>query len=215
MGMASYKHNFGQTITTDVADLSADRAFIAHVTIAAAKATTVDTDGIFDGIVAEDGTAEPAGETVIVTPATPTIFKGQPSCPRNITATVAATTPGHVKAAAIKITGKNIAGETISEELTPTADTPATLTGTKAFASITSVEVPAQDGDSVTVDIGFGKSFGLPYLIAADEQAVVKLFDGVVDAGTVANSATDIEANTFTPAGTPDGLKDIGLYIIV
>ena len=49
----------------------------------------------------------------------------QPPCARNVTVTVAATTaPGHVKAADIVVTGKNMAGETITESFKPTEKTP-------------------------------------------------------------------------------------------
>lgn len=65
------------------------------------------------------------------------------------------------------------------------------------------------------VSVGWGDIFGLPYLLYADELVILKLFNKAVDTGTVANSATALESNTFDPNGTPDGLKDIDLYIIV
>jgi hypothetical protein len=37
----------------------------------------------------------------------------------------------------------------------------------------------------------------------------------VVDAATVVPDAADIEKNTVDMAGTPDGTKDIDLYILV
>ena len=103
--MVPYKHNFGQTITTDVEGTAADRAFIAHLQWSAAQAVATDTDGIFDGIEAEDSTADPAGVAVAATPAADE-FVAQPPCARNVTVTVAATTPAHVKAAAITVSGK-------------------------------------------------------------------------------------------------------------
>lgn len=65
------------------------------------------------------------------------------------------------------------------------------------------------------ISVGWGDKFGLPYKLYADELVILKLFNKAVDTGTVANSATAIESNTFDPNGTPDGLKDIDLYIIV
>lgn len=65
------------------------------------------------------------------------------------------------------------------------------------------------------VSVGWGDIFGLPYLLYADELVILKLFNKAVDTGTVVNSATAIESNTFDPNGSPDGLKDIDLYIIV
>lgn len=65
------------------------------------------------------------------------------------------------------------------------------------------------------VSVGWGDIFGLPYLLYTDELMILKLFNKAADTGTVVNSATAIESNTFDPTGTPDGLKDIDLYIIV
>lgn len=210
-----YPYNFkrGQTIQTDVPGIVSDRGFIANLSWAALETVAADTDGIFDGIAAGDLTAEPAGTAITATAASDE-FGAQPPCARNITVTVAATTPGDVKAAAIVVTGKNIAGETITENFTPTADTPATLTGTKAFASITSVLVPAQDGDSVTVDVGWGQLIGLPYKLTK-KRVLVTLNDGVADtAPTLAISASALESNTVDFDGSLDGsVMDMSLIV--
>lgn len=211
--MAPYKHNFGQTITTDVDNVAVDQGFVANLSWTAAEAAAADTDGIFDGIAAGDLTAEPAGTAVTATPASDE-FVAQPPCPRNLTVTVAATTAGHVKAAAIVVTGKNLAGETITESFTPTVDTPATLVGAKAFASIDSVAVPAQDGNSVTVDVGFGQLIGLPYKLAK-KRVLLTLNDGVVDtAPTLTISATALESNTVDFNGSLDGsVMDMSIIV--
>ena len=67
----------------------------------------------------------------------------------------------------------------------------------------------------MTFDVGWGEKFGLPYKLYADELVILKLFNKAVDAATIVNSATALESNTADMAGTPDGLKDIDLYIIV
>lgn len=203
---APYKHDFGQTITTDAEGVAVDRAFLAHINIP--KPVAADSDGMVDG--AECTTGEDAEPLVITT------FAKQPDWPRNIVVTVAATTDGDVAAGDIVVTGLNFAGEEITETHAVTAGTPATFTGTVAFKEVTSVEVPVQDGGSVTVDVGWGDKFGIPYKLYADELVILKLFDKAVDTGgTLANSATALESNTFDPNGTPDGQKDIDLYIIV
>ena len=202
--MMPYKHNFGQKIDTDTPGVSVDRGFIANLSWTALQAAAADTDGIFDGIAAEDATAEPAGEAVVADTDSDE-FIAQPPCARNVTVTVAATTAGHVKAAAIVVAGKNMAGAAITESFTPTVDTPATLTGAKAFASVDSVTVPAQDGDSVTVDVGFGQLIGLPYKLDK-KRVLVTLNDGVVDtAPALATSATVLESNTVDFNGSLDG----------
>lgn len=211
--MYPFNFNRGQTIQTSVPGIVADMGYIANLAWTALEAAAADTDGIFDGIVAPDGTAEPAGTTVTKTVAADE-FVAQPPCARNVTVTVAATTAGHVKAAAIVVTGKNLADETITESFTPTVDTPATLVGAKAFKSITSVAVPPQDGNSVTVDVGFGQLVGLPYKLAK-KRVILTLNDGVVDtAPALTISASALESNTVDFNGSLDGsVMDMSIIV--
>lgn len=193
----------GQKIQTH-AGTEADHSFIAHSLIAAPVA--VDTDGIVDG--AETTTGAEAEPLVITT------FLAQPDVARNITVTVAATTAGDVAAGDIVVTGTDLSGAVISENFAITADTPATVTGNLAFKTITSVTVPVQDGASVTVDVGWGKKFGLPYKLSTNALVLLKLFDGTADTGTVTASASSLSANVLALNGTPNGTKNIDLYII-
>jgi len=66
-----------------------------------------------------------------------------------------------------------------------------------------------------TLSVGWGDKFGLPYLLYADELVILKLFNKAVDSGTITSDAVDIEKNIFDPNGSPDGAKDIDLYIII
>lgn len=200
--MYPYNHKFGQKIQTDTKGVSVDRAFVAHVNIPAALAA--DSDGMKDGAA--------TSATAITTIST---FLRQPDWPRNIVVVVTATTAADIAAGNIVVTGLNFADEVITETHAVTADTAGTFTGTKAFKTVTSVAVPIQDGASVTVDVGWGMIFGLPYKLYADELVILKLFNKAVDAATVVADITDIAKNTVDMAGTPDGEKDIDLYIIV
>lgn len=65
------------------------------------------------------------------------------------------------------------------------------------------------------VSVGIGKKFGIPYMLPADELVIVKLFDNTADTGTVTPDADELEKNVIALNGTPDGLKDIDLYLIV
>ena len=65
------------------------------------------------------------------------------------------------------------------------------------------------------VSVGFGKKFGIPYMLSADELVIVKLFNNSADTGTVTPDADELEKNVIALTGTPDGLKPIDLYIIV
>lgn len=316
MTLANYKHNFGQTITTDVEGVGVDRAFLAHINIPAASAVASDAAGIMP--LTNLGAAVKA----ITTELTSSVV------PRNVQI------DGNVSGITgnVKVTGTNIADVAIEETLALNGTT--NVVGAKAFKTITKVDLPVQvhtpaaqtetieithavtaeaDGDitmaitaaalgdaspkdvviavadtmdDVTkvadaivdalnedddvsahfvasneagiitltaltplpndttlafgftdtdttgvaagsstngtagvpydmVSVGWGDIFGLPYLLYADELVILKLFNKAVDTGTVVNSATAIESNTFDPNGTPDGLKDIDLYILV
>lgn len=135
------------------------------------------------------------------------------SCPRNITAT-AGGTAGNIKAVKVKITGLNAKGKEISEELpTFTADTAGTVTGTKAFASVTKVEIPAMDGEC-TVTIGTGSALGLPYILYGD-TLLCTLFDGVKEStAPVVTTGVSIEDNTITLTSDLAG-KQIDAYLLV
>lgn len=91
-------------------------------------------------------------------------------------------------------------------------------TGEGASEGVTTAATSTNTTPGVAVDtisVGWGDKFGLPYLLYADELVIVKLFNKAVDTGTVTADATDLEKNVFDPSGSPDGLKDIDLYVIV
>lgn len=211
--MASYKHDFGQTITTDAEGYGVDRAFLAHINIPEAAAAKA--DAIVDGAKGPsyDRKGEEAGALVVDE------FDAQPAWPRNITVSVAATTLTHIAAGIVKVEGINFANEAISENFTVTADTATVspLAGDLAFKKVTKVTIPVQDGDSVTFDVGWGAKFGIPYKLYTDELVILKLFNKAVEntEGAVTADASNLENNVYAPNGTPDGTKDIDLYIIV
>ncbi len=67
------------------------------------------------------------------------------------------------------------------------------------------------------ISVGWGDKFGLPYKLYADELVILKLFNKAKEGteGTVTADATDLAKNVYDPNGSPDGQKDIDLYIIV
>jgi hypothetical protein len=79
---------------------------------------------------------------------------------RNITVTTGGTT-GDVKAGNIAITGTDIRGNTLTENIAVIANQNSTSTGSSAFATVTQVVVPAQDGLAAEFAIGVGDKFGL------------------------------------------------------
>jgi hypothetical protein len=122
-----------------------------------------------------------------------------PAVPRNLTATVGGTA-GDIKAIQVIVAGTNMAGESITETLPVfTVDTAGSVTGSKAFATVTSITIPAHDGTGATTAIGFGSKLGLPYKFTRD--AVLSAFLANVRESTrptVTVSATALESNTVT-----------------
>jgi len=194
--MNSYKHNLGQTLTTDANGTSADRGFIAH-----AK---------FETPAAQSITAV-LGSTPL-TSSTQTITEGitDPDVPRNIKikANVAGVTGDVV------IHGTNINDDAISETIALNGDTE--VQGNKAFKTITSIELPAEtNAGTDTVSIGTANKLGLPYKLSLN--TVLKAFrDGVLEgtAPTVAVDAASIENNTVLLNSALNG-TDIDVILIV
>lgn len=131
-----------------------------------------------------------------------------PAVCRNVTATAGGTATD-IKAVQVTVTGTDINGNVISETLPVfTVDTAGTVTGSKAFATVTSYSVPAMDGTGATVAIGTGAKLGLPQCLSRDSVEQVYL-NGVRESTrpTVAFSSTAVESNTITLssalAGTP------------
>lgn len=134
-----------------------------------------------------------------------------PDACRNVTAT-AGGTAGDIKAIQVVVAGTNIYGEAISETLPAfTVDTAGTVVGSKAFATVTSITIPAHDGNGATTSVGTGAKLGVP--VTLPRKTFINLFvDDVVDtisASTV--SSTAVESNTVTATTALNGVKVFGL----
>lgn len=185
MTRAGYSPKNGR-IKTDARGVAIDRAFLAHFQVPAAKATVASTTGIHAAIV------DTGVQQVVTTGIT------NPSVPRNITATAGGTATD-IKAIQVIIEGTSYADEVITETLPAfTVDTAGTVTGNKAFKTVTKITVPAHDGTGATTAIGFGEKLGLPYKFTHNTVLATYL-DNVKEgtAPTVATSATAIESNTI------------------
>jgi len=187
MNLRPVDTRIGHELKTDAQKVVADRAFMAHFQVPASKATVASTTGIH-AAAATSGTVA----TDITTGFT------QPSVPRNITAT-AGGTAADIKAVQVIVEGTNMNDEAITETLAAfTVDTAGTVTGAKAFKSVTKVTVPAMDGAAATVAVGFGEVLGLPYKLP--HNTVLHAFRNNTresTAPTVATSSTALESNTF------------------
>jgi len=131
-------------------------------------------------------------------PQTVTTAINQPDVPRNITATVAASTANDVKAISVVITGTNCEDTVITETLPAFTDnTPGAVAGLKAFKTVTSILIPAHDGATALTSIGFGDVIGIGHRLAGNTVQAAYL-NRVLEATapTVVTSATDICLNT-------------------
>lgn len=120
-----------------------------------------------------------------------------PDVPRCITAT-AGGTAADIKAIQVTINGTDADGATITEDLPAfTENNAGTVTGSKAFATVTSIVIPAHDGTGATTAIGTGDKLGLGAHLARN-TVIAAYLDGAKEgtAPTVAVSASALSSNT-------------------
>lgn len=193
----------GQLMQSAVSGKTVDRGFIAHLAWTALQAVVASTTGL------KAATAVSADSVTSLVPT------AQPSCAKNVTLTVGGTA-GSIKAVVCTIYGTNDADEAITEVAPAfTVDTAGTVSGSKAFKTVTKVDVPAQDGAGVTVSIGFGEKLGLPFKLSHNTYLFAFL-DHVVEAtpAAIATSATALESNTIDTDTALDGSL-LDAYFIV
>lgn len=120
-----------------------------------------------------------------------------PAVCRNITATSAGT-GGDINDIQAIIYGTNKAGAAISETLPVfTENSGTTVVGSKAFATVTYIDLPVHDGTGATTAFGTGAKLGLPQKLS--RNTVLRAFLANVIEGTaptIAVSATALESNT-------------------
>lgn len=192
---------FAGSLATDVYGIVADEARIAKVSISAAQAAA-------SGEVAAAFATSATDVTVVTTGIT------NPPYPRNLVITPGGTT-GDVKAASITVTGTNIKGEVITEDFAFLANATGATTGAKAFKTVTSISVPAQDGAGATYEVDTGKKLGVPYMMDK-KTLVMSVFNGIIEttAATQVVDADEIEKNTVDLNSTLNG-SAVELYFIL
>lgn len=177
---------------SDVYGVSLNEFRLGHLQISAAQGVAADADGVHAAIASK------------TTAQTITTAITNPPYPRNITVTPGDTT-GDIKAGTVIITGTNIAGDVITEDFAFLADASNAKAGAKAFKTVTSIYIPAQDGTGASFTIGFGELLGLPLMLDA-KPLVFVLDDGVImTAPTVTADADELEKNVIDVNGSLDG----------
>lgn len=201
--MYPHNHKMGQKLQTDARGISADRSYLAHFQIQDTEATLASTTGVHAAVI------DIAEEQVIITEIT------SPNVPRNITATAGgtATDIGEIQ---VIVEGTNYNGDVITETLPAfTVDTAGSVTGNKAFKTVTKITIPAHDGVLATTTIGFGEKLGIPYKLTHNTVLNTYL-DNVKEATApaVTVSATALESNTIDLNSVLNS-KVVDVYLIV
>lgn len=203
-GFYPYNPGLGQVIQSDAESKNVDAAFGAHLTFSATEAVAAVTNGVKAAFATASGAA-----TVVNTGFT------QPTCPKNITLTTAGTA-ADIKAVQAVVAGTDFNDQPITETMPVfTLDTATTVVGSKAFKTVTSVTVPAMDGNGATVAVGFGEKLGVPYKLA--HNTVLMAFLNNVKEGTaptVATSATVLSDNTMDLNSALNGTV-VDAYLLV
>ena len=119
----------------------------------------------------------------------------------------------------IVVVGKDLAGNTITETLTPNAGE--TVAGTKAFAEITSITgvgwaVDGSEGTKDKITVGFGALIGLPDKLSDTAQVLAASLNNVKEANapTVTVSASALELNTVDLSSALNG-SPVKIYYVV
>lgn len=141
-----------------------------------------------------------------------------PDVPRNLTVT-AGGTAADIKTGDVVITGTNVEGKVITESFTFADNTAATITGSKAFKTVTSILIPAQDGTGATYAVGYGSKLGIGMrnIASMPIKLLVRSAAGaetLEDPAASAFSSTLVENNTVTTTTTPDGAVSFRVYVL-
>jgi hypothetical protein len=135
----------------------------------------------------------------------------QPLYPVNLTVTPASGTN-----VTVTITGTDVAGNAISEGIATGATSTTLVAGTKAFATITRIQIPARGGAGETVTIGTGSKLGLPDK-CPHNTVIAAAYNNVREttAPTVTASATEFSGNTVTLNTSLADDKVVDVYYLV
>lgn len=117
----------------------------------------------------------------------------------------------------IVVIGKDVRGNYLSESFSITAGSnPGAVTGIKAFAKVTEIQVPASPDALGTIKVGTTTLMGLalPLKYRAGKEAVLRevAVGVVVTTGTFSTPAANPPNGAYDPAAAADGVRDYALY---
>ena len=127
-------------------------------------------------------------------------FLAAPDVPRNIIVTMNTSTT-----CAMKLTGTDISGAAITENLTWTAET-GVKASTKAFKTVTRIDATTTT-NTAQAKIGTGNLLGLNEYLGTYDQVSDAYVNGVIEstAAAVTKSSTVLSQNTVDTASAPGG----------
>jgi hypothetical protein len=145
-------------------------------------------------------------------------FSAQPDFARNLTVIADGTVSNDLNACVVTVSGLNINGHAITETFSFSLHTLATVTGNKAFKTVSSISWPAScegGGFSVKWWLGSGVKMGLKRCMANAGDVIKDLLDGAsATVGTYAVSASAVESNTNTLNTTPNASHNYDSYFM-
>jgi hypothetical protein len=187
---------------SDVPGLNVTYGLVARYALTAAEAATADVDYFVVSVDMKVGDYTLAATTM------------PGNCARNVTVTQTATSTEDTNGT-ITIEGTDLAGESITETLTP--DAGVTVAGLKAFRTVTKATgagwAAVAGADKIT--IGFGDVIGLPDLLPCN-TVLLAAKGGVREATApaVTASATVLAENTVDLNSALDG-SAVDIYYVV
>jgi len=197
--MNPFNPNMGQTIKTNAGSHVVDRGFIALYHIDGADAPTAAAAYILAATTLADG---------VTTTKNAAALAKQPECARVLSITGnAATAIGNVV-----FSGKDLGGASITETIVSTGA--ATVVGTKAFAYIDSVVLPARGAPGDTISIGTADKFGIPYKLTRNTVLAIYNNNTATTVAAIGTSTSELCKNFIDPAQALNG-SDVDVYLIV
>jgi len=106
----------------------------------------------------------------------------------------------------VVVVGTDIQGNSITDTIVAVDDT--AVDGVKAFATVTSITVPARTQSGDTISVGLGAALGLDCFCDAYS------FTGFAGVSSYAHDASDISKNVATPSATLDGSTNQALTYV-
>ncbi len=140
-----------------------------------------------------------------------------PDVPRTLSVTPTANSVG--SPVAVTVNGTNVEGKVMSESFIIAVGSTTIVNGSKAFRTVTSVEIPALTAN-LTITVGTRNVLGLNHKLY-NQNTTVKVYTATTVANptvltldtepTVTADEADVELNTVLPDSTPDATK---FYVI-